>query len=127
MHFASDVRGDPRLQGAIQGVRDSLARAMVLEGVYDVLDLDSLSRGDGGPAALTAALRRSTQVVGRLQPHGDSLVVHLSIRPPGWPIAQRTVEIVGKPAPRGDPLATLGPLAVEVRAVLKRVTRPPER
>jgi hypothetical protein len=123
LHFAPVVRTDGALQRALTAARDSLYRTVAAEGAYRMMDLDSLSRGAAEAADVAMTLRNATQVLGRLQAHGaDSVVLRITIRPAGWPIGQRTVDVVGTPAPRSNPAALLGPLPEEVGAVLRRVT-----
>jgi serine/threonine-protein kinase len=119
MHYGTPASTD--LARALDAARDSMARALRAEGRYEVVDLDSLAAGLAG-MELAARLRSATQVLARFQSQGDSVVLRVTLRPPGWPITQRTVDLSSAPAPHSDPLATLNPLIARLREALRRAT-----
>ncbi len=117
---------DPALYQTLAPTRDSLAAIVRRAGVLEVVDLDSLSRASrekGPEVAIT--LRNSVQVMGSYTVRADSLVLRLMIRPPGWPVRGRTVQIESATVPRDRPLAALESVAMKLEVMLRRATERP--
>lgn len=121
-----DGPSDAALTKALAPARDSLLH-LVHRGVgLDVVDLDSLSRAarDRG-AEVAITLRNSVQLMGSYEVRADSVVLRLLIRPPGWPVRGRTVQIESPFVPRDQPLAALEAVAAKLEYMLKRATERP--
>jgi hypothetical protein len=109
------LTGDAGTVQVLRAARDSLRAAIQAAGGFEVMGLENLQRAGSDGEAVARTLRGSFQVIGRLQRAGDGLVaMRLTIRAPGWPIGSRTVDLVSRPAPQTDPLATFGDLLPEV-------------
>jgi hypothetical protein len=117
---------DPALFKALTPARDSLLH-IVQRGVgLDVIDLDSLSRAarDRG-AEVAITLRNSVQLMGSYEVRADSLVLRVVIRPPGWPVRGRSVQIESAMVPRAHPMAAVESVASKLEYMLKRATERP--
>lgn len=108
------LSGDAGTVQVLRAARDSLRAAIQAAGGFEVMGLEGLQRAGRDGEAVAQTLRSSFQIIGRLQRAGDGVAVRLTIRAPGWPIASRTVDLVSRPAPRSDPLATFADLLPEV-------------
>jgi hypothetical protein len=113
---------DPAVFNALKPVRDSLLRIVQRASGLDAVDLDSLSRASrerGAEVAVT--LRNSVQVMGHYEARGDSAMLRVIIRPPGWPVRGRTLSIESAVVPRGQPMAALESAASKIDYMIRQL------
>jgi serine/threonine-protein kinase len=121
--YPVSVRGRPvdsTLLAALVPARDSLIQ--VVKGaelpVVSVDSLGHLMRQSGSQLAVT--LRHSIQVIGRFEIRGDSLVLRVDLRPPGWPVRGRVLQLWSPSVPRDRPLAAVAAVGDKLAALLKQ-------
>ena len=113
---------DPKLYGALGPVRDSLLRIVKRATGLEVIDVDSLSRVSrerGGEVAVT--LRNSVQVMGHYEVRQDSAIMRVMIRPPGWPVRGRPVQVESVVVPKDQPLMALESVASKVDYMIRQM------
>jgi hypothetical protein len=111
---------DVPLMAAVAPARDSLLR--IVRGVpgLQVIDVDSLSRMmniRGSQVAI--ALRNSIQVIGTYDVRGDSVMLRVDLRPPGWPVRGRVVRVESPMVPRQEPLVAIQAVETKLVALLR--------
>ena len=116
---------DVALMAAVAPARDSLLR--IVRGVQglQVIDVDSLSRMmnlRGSQVAIT--LRNSIQVIGVYDVRGDSVMLRVDLRPPGWPVRGRVVRVESPMVPRQEPLVAIQAVEYKLSVLLNRAARP---
>ena len=113
---------DPKLYYALGPARDSLLRIVKRATGLDVIDVDSLSRMSrerGGEVAVT--LRNSVQVMALYAVQADSAVMRVQIRPPGWPVRGRPVQVESIIVPKDQPLMALESVASKVDYMIRQM------
>jgi serine/threonine protein kinase len=121
--YPVSVRGQPvdsTLLASLVPARDSLMQ-VVRGAELPVVSVDSLGhlmRQSGSHLAVT--LRNSVQVIGRFEVRGDSLVLRVDLRPPGWPVRGRVLQLWSPAVPRDRPLAAVEAVGDKLAALLKR-------
>jgi hypothetical protein len=113
---------DPRLYSALEPARDSLLRIVKRATGLDVIDVDSLSRMSrerGGEVAVT--LRNSLQVMGNYEIRGDSAVLRVMVRPPGWPVRGRPVTVESITVPRDQPMPAVESVASKIEYFIREM------
>jgi hypothetical protein len=59
--------------------------------------------------------------MGHYEARGDSAMLRVMIRPPGWPVRGRTLSIESEVVPRGQPMAALESLAPKLDYMLRQM------
>ncbi len=113
---------DPAFFKSLAPVRDSLLAIVRRATGLEVIDLDSLSRASrerGAEVALT--LRNSVQVMGSYELQADSAVLRVLVRPPGWPVRSRTLQIESAVVPKAQPMAALESVASKLDYMIRQM------
>ena len=114
---------DVALMAAVAPARDSLLRIVRAVPDLKVIDVDSLSRmmnQRGSQVAIT--LRNSIQVIGAYDVRGDSVMLRVDLRPPGWPVRGRVVRVESPMVPRQQPLMAIQAVEHKLSALLRGAT-----
>jgi serine/threonine-protein kinase len=118
VHFDGPV--DAALASAIVPARDSLLRVVRDVPGLEVVDLDSLTRSMHQRATEVAIkLRNSFQIIGMFHSVGDSVLFRVDVRPPGWPVRGRVMQVESPMTPRQTPLVAVEAVATKLAAILR--------
>jgi hypothetical protein len=117
-----DGAPDPRIFSALGPTRDSLQQLVKRASGLDVVDVDSLSRAsrERGPD-VAVTLRNSIQVMGLYEVRGDSGIMRVMIRPPGWPVRGRPVSVESIVVPKDLPLLALESVASKLDYMIRQM------